>query len=642
MANEKIFTSIIDAILDEREPNWKELDLKDAKKSGEDVLERTHGLVDTDFMDDIAESASRHTAIPSSKASSLLENRIAEKESAMSNISSVKADWRKDASRPEDYKNSYGDNDSLLDEVSMTFAQAESESTVAKKEWTDGQIQTYVKNLLNQGMSPSKVAAKLEKLAELELFNHQMSTDYLQRNAGMMGLAYLEPNTYMDKQNPSYKHTAAEETPRLVNIRSHELDHDGNGSCKKCGMSMQEASKTKCSKSSSSNDCVRQQAAWQREGIKPQAKSVKQIKACEDCQFFKKDASGKRCNLYHLPIVANAQELSQIVNNLTPGVPVKQKRAALVQIANRADQHVQPVTFTSQTNLMKTADAKVDNQALRVQPTAVKLYSQHVAKLHDKGVTLQQIYTWASKKFGSVDVSIAMRGFVQSLQKDAHGRVVVAKQDLAFLNSIGIRSEAFQASAKCASCPTHFGREAKVENERGAMRVDQKFSQRTPDVIRNSKQAAPEVEFTMSRARTLHQAGHSVEKIFNGAAAKVGSLQARKVIAEYVVNLKRNPGKIAVSEKDRAFLIGKLSFKPEVFRTLEPLRRPTNKVVSSTDESHILGYPGMEKQAGEHKATDGHAILNEYDLQVSHDQEIDMKEPERLDVRMNASFKLED
>src|ERR1035437_8873534 len=83
------------------------------------------------------------------------------------------------------------------------------ENSVSQKEWTDAQAQNYVKQLLNQGVSPSKVAAKLKKLAEIELFNHQSATDYLQRNAGLMGLAYLEPNTYMDKSSPTYERTAS-------------------------------------------------------------------------------------------------------------------------------------------------------------------------------------------------------------------------------------------------------------------------------------------------------------------------------------------------------------------------------------------------------------------------------------------------
>ena len=214
MAEKKPYTSIIDALLDEREPDWKDLDLKDAKASGEEQLKRTHQYVDEGFMDDIAESASRHTPVPPSK-SAAYEARIAEKERANPRLSAVKSDWHKDARRDsEDFRSSYGDNDSLMAEVTMSLEKADTEGSfgennVSKKDWSDGQVQTYVKQLLNQGMSPSKVAFRLEKLAELELFNHQSATDYLQRNAGLVGLAYLEPNTYMDKNSPTYERTAS-------------------------------------------------------------------------------------------------------------------------------------------------------------------------------------------------------------------------------------------------------------------------------------------------------------------------------------------------------------------------------------------------------------------------------------------------
>jgi len=132
----------------------------------------------------------------------------------------------------------------LLNELTMTLDKAESENrfgenSVEKKSWTDGQIQNYVRGLLNQGMSPSKVAAKLEKIAEIELFNHQSATDYLQRNAGLMGLAYMEPNTYMDNHplltniQPSKKQAA--ELPQQNQDQGNEtkahsgLPYDTNG-----------------------------------------------------------------------------------------------------------------------------------------------------------------------------------------------------------------------------------------------------------------------------------------------------------------------------------------------------------------------------------------------------------------------------
>lgn len=603
------YDSIIDAMLDEREPDWKDLDLADAKKSGEEQLDRTHQYIDKDFMDDIAESASRHTPIPNSKSGSY-EDRIAEKESATPRIHSVQANRRMD-----DYKSQHGDNDSLMDEVTESIEKAYSGSNLAensaeKKAITEAQAQKYVRDLLNQGMSPAKVAQQLQKLAEIELFNHQSATDYLQRNAGLIGLAYLEPNTYMDKNSPKYERTA-----------------------------------------SGSNGCVSQKQAWDREGIKPQAHSVKQIKACEGCSYFKKDAASKQCNLYHLPVVANEKELAPIVNRLTAGVPEKQKHAALVSIANRTDRQVQNPKVAEQTNVVKTADAKVRNQEKRAsyqfadnREVNVKFSSEHVEKMHAKGASLEQIYKWAEEKFGDVDASLAFRGFVSNLRKNAKGQVVVASGDLKFLNHIGIRNAAFEGAAKCASCPSHFASQHRpVEEDRGAQRVDGKFAY-SSSRIASSKQAAEKtVEITPRKVRTLHQAGHSIERIYKGAASKIGSVQARKVVAGYVEDFKKNPGKIAFNESERAFLVGKLGFKPEQVRMLNPDRRPVTQVVASVPEGqNILGYPGMEKQAGEKKATDGHAILAEFDLTGHAEmQDIDTSGPKRDDIQMNDTFKVE-
>jgi hypothetical protein len=614
----KQYDSIIDAFLDQREPDWKELDLSDAKKSGDDWLDRAHEEVDTDFEDEIAESASRHTPIWGPKSGSeVYEDRIAEKEAAQPRIQAVNANWHKDGNRwMEDYKSKEGDNDSLMDEVTESLEKAYSgsnleENSAAKKEVSDAQIFKYVKDLLNQGVSPAKVAQKLEKLAEIELFNHQSATDYLQRNAGLMGLAYLEPNTFMEKNSPKYQRQA-----------------------------------------STSNDCEAQKKAWDNAGIKPQAHSVKQVSACEGCTHFKKDASGKTCNLYHLPVVANTAELTQIVNHLTPGVPSKQKHAALVQIANGEGTRAKTATsILAQTTLIKTADAKVRNQEKRAsyefadnREGSKGFSSEHVAKMHDKGASLEQIYKWAEQKFGDVEVSFAFRGFVQNLRQNPKGRIVVASGDLKFLNAIGIRNSAFEGKEKCASCPTHFASPHRViEDERGAQRVDQKFASKTVDVVRSQHEDVKEANITVAKVRTLHQAGHSVEKIFNGVASKIGSVQAKKVIAGFIEDMKKQPGKLPVSAADRSFLEGKLGFRPEQIRMLNPDRRPVTQVVASVpDDVNVMSYPGMEKHAGDKKHVDGHSILAEYDLTGSHEmQDIDTSEPKRDDIETSSTFKVD-
>lgn len=673
------YDNIIDAMLDEREPDWKDLEMEDAKKSGEEQLDRTHQYVDTDFEDEIAESASRHTPIwgPKSGAGTY-EQRIAEKEAAAPRINSVTAYRRMD-----EYKSDVGDNQSLMDEVTESIEKAYTnnnlaENSAAKKEVSDAQVQKYVKDLLNQGVSPAKVAQKLEKLAELELFNREMATDYLQRNAGLMGLAYLEPNSYMDKNTPTYERKSGSKTagapygPKNPPPIDPENPPDDWEDCGSCGGAHPMDFHGDCRDDynrwpsrfttgeepidsnavvaprpmfGSSNDCVAQKKAFDNAGIKIQARSVKQVKACTDCTYFKRNAGDKTCTLYGLPVVANASELSQIVNQLTPGVPNNRKHAALVQIANGEGKRAQTaVAILSQTNVVKTADAKVANQSKRAsyafadnREASQEFSSEHVAKLHDKGASLEQIYKWATEKFGDVETSFAMRGFVQNLKANAKGRVVVASSDLKFLNSIGIRNAAFEGAAKCASCPSHFASPHRViEEDRGAQRVASKFVESSSHIAA-SKQADNETEVTVTAAkvRVLHQAGHSVEKIYTAAARKVGSVAARKAIAGFVEGMKKTPGKLPVNASDRAFLEGKLSFKPEQVRFLNPDRRPVQSVTASVPDDTV-----SMKYASEVKATDGHSILAEYDLTGAQNmQDIDTSGPKRDDVEIGGHFK---
>jgi hypothetical protein len=457
----------------------------------------------------------------------------------------------------EDYKSKEGDNDSLMDEVTESIEKAYSssnlaENSAAKKEVSDAQIFKYVKDLLNQGVSPAKVAAKLEKLAEIELFNHQSATDYLQRNAGLMGLAYLEPNTFMEKNSPKYQRQARLQTIAKRRRRLGTM----------LALNLRRRASSKSAHAKAARTSRRTQAA--------------RLATCITSRLWQ-----------------TTEELTQIVNHLTPGVPSKQKHAALVQIANGEGTRAKTATsILAQTNLIKTADAKVRNQEKRAsyqfaddREGSQGFSSEHVAKMHDKGASLEQIYKWAEQKFGDVEVSFAFRGFVQNLRQNAKGRIVVASGDLKFLNNIGIRNSAFEGSAKCASCPSHFASPHRViEDERGAQRVDQKFASKTVDVVRSQHEDVKEANITVAKVRTLHQAGHSVEKIYSGVASKIGSVQAKKVIAGFIEDMKKQPGKLPVSAADRSFLEGKLGFKPRAVRMLNPDRRPVTQVVASVPD----------------------------------------------------------
>jgi hypothetical protein len=356
MADQEIpkYASIIDSFLDEREPDWKDLGLKDAVNSGDDWFERTHKDVDESFMNDITSGAKKFKITPANVKGATLTNRIAEKEAAEPRLAAA-SQANRIASSPEDYKNDVGDN-SLIDEITMNLDKAEKEGTVEKKNRTDAEIKRWIKTLLNEGVPPAKVAAQLKKLAEIQLFNHQMSTDYLNSQAGLIGMAYIEPNTFMQSCPDTYKRYSA-----------------------KTG------------------------------GVR--AKSVKQISACEGCTYFKKDGANKTCNLYHLPVVGNQTELSAVINKMTAGVPANSKKAALVQIANREPERSgvsnEPKALVRTANTHNTKEQRTAHSVAN----EFKFDASHVEKLHVKGASLEKIHTYASKKFGAIDTSKAIRGF---------------------------------------------------------------------------------------------------------------------------------------------------------------------------------------------------------------------------------------
>ena len=194
--------------------------LKDAKSSGDEWLERTHSE-DEGLLDELA-GASHHTSVPPTSKGATLTNRLLEKENAAPRMGSGRTAQARTAGGGSD-------DESLVAEVTESLEEAAKGGKVEKKHRSDGEIQRYVKQLLNQGVPPVKVAAQLSKLAELELFNHQMGTRYLQDNAGLIGMAYMEPNTFMDKSNPNYEHTAS------VEMGNHPFEKYQGEGCK-CGL----------------------------------------------------------------------------------------------------------------------------------------------------------------------------------------------------------------------------------------------------------------------------------------------------------------------------------------------------------------------------------------------------------------------
>ena len=519
MANEKTYSSIIDSFLDDREPDWEDTGLKDAQKSGDEVAGWAHEYVDSGFLDDEA-GDSHHTPVPPTSRSATLLNRLDEKENALPRIG-MSPRRTTSGVHSDDYCNSRGDDESLFEEVTMSLDRARSEATskdehgregVANRNRSDEEAVAYVKRLLNQGTPPARVAAQLEKLAEIELLNKKdnMGMNYLNQNQGLLGMAYLEPNAYMDEHSPTYEREKVGAEGKVFcpkcnkdvkPERRHSIDY-----CPQCSRNLGQMPKsggrkaadnwqpvtghpfyaecTGCRRKKifgeqgggwanlegeafkaylcdecmakrrgagpgepkTSADCVRQHNAWKAAGIAPRAASVKKVPACEGCAFFR----NKACNLYHLPVVANAEELRAVVNRLTAGVPAASKRAALVALANREPQRVEQVRMVGRT--VQKVSAKTVEQAREEHHEASSGFSADtVEAMHKRGVALEEIYRRGSLKVGSVQAGSAVKQFVASL-KDKGTKVRLSQIDCRLLKQkLGV-SNAIVGAIKCADC----------------------------------------------------------------------------------------------------------------------------------------------------------------------------------------------
>jgi hypothetical protein len=469
MANEKTYSSIIDSFLDDREPDWKDTGLKDAQESGDEVTGWAHKYVDSGFLDDEA-GDSHHTQVPPTSRSATLLNRLDEKENALPRIGM--SPRRTGGVHSEDYHNSRGDDESLFEEVTISLEQARSEATskdehgregVANRSRSDEEIKGYVKKLLNQGTPPARVAAQLGKLAEIELLNKKdnMGMNYLNEQQGLLGMAYLEPNTYMDENSPTYEREKVGTERKSVFCpkcnkdvkpeRRHSIEYCPNcnrnlGQMPKSGSAALDQGPERVRAARTSEDCVRQHNAWKAAGIVPRAASVKKVAACGGCAFFQ----NKSCNLYHLPVVANAEELRAVINRLTPGVPAKSKRAALVSLANREQQRIGQVRIGGRP-VQKVSAKTVEQAREEHHEAAAGFTAATIEALHKKGMGLEEIYKRGSLKVGSVKAGSAVRQFVAALRAKGT-RIRLSQIDCRLLKQkLGVNN-AIIGAVKCADC----------------------------------------------------------------------------------------------------------------------------------------------------------------------------------------------
>src|SRR5208282_1358029 len=160
---EKTYLNILDQLLDH---GVSESETKDARKRGDDL---------SDLTQDMAEDGFFTSHVQASQDSG--REHIAKKLS----------------------------DDNVLNDVTLSDSEAKANKNGLQSAANDSAVCAAIDTLLKRGHSPAKIAAVLEKYAELNLWNKQFSTDHLNRRALELGMNYLQPNTFMPKKPDTYE-----------------------------------------------------------------------------------------------------------------------------------------------------------------------------------------------------------------------------------------------------------------------------------------------------------------------------------------------------------------------------------------------------------------------------------------------------
>ena len=276
---------------------------------------------------------------------------------------------------------------------------AKTADLVKDRDLTDSNACDWVKRLLNDGEKPADIDAKLEKLADLQGFDKSIASEYLKDHAGVMGLAYIEPNAYM-------------------------------------------------------NDCVSTNDRIQTKLGGTRAVSVKQVAACPGCRYFDKTAgaagNAKHCNLYHLPIISSKAELVQVIASLTPGAI--NKKAALVQIANASGVIAAPVAKSSSFGRTEAKGAILGLTPKRtLKKTAASFNDIDVLNLHNEGRNIKDIFAKGVEMVGAGPAEKAIKTFIAKL-KTGKTKIALSQIDCTLLGGKLSSSNAIHGAKKCASC----------------------------------------------------------------------------------------------------------------------------------------------------------------------------------------------
>lgn len=169
MANRKIYANIIDQMLDDAKPELVE-GVEEGMESAEALLNLTHGETDKEFAKSLKPVVARKL----------------EMESSAPSIRYVQSDWRNQSNKALSDEN-------VVTDALTTFDGAKSEGKVEEKEITEDAVLKYVKKLLDGGMPPFKVQAKLAAQI-VNLYNKSLSQDQLVNEERPDTIPFLNTN----------------------------------------------------------------------------------------------------------------------------------------------------------------------------------------------------------------------------------------------------------------------------------------------------------------------------------------------------------------------------------------------------------------------------------------------------------------
>ena len=270
----------------------------------------------------------------------------------------------------------------------------DSEKHTNLDELTTNEVINRMTYLLSLGHKPSRVAAQVDKLAELKLFDRKTTSEFLKDQAGVVGLAYIEPNFYM-------------------------------------------------------NSCDQSFTEIQKKG-KLNALSVKKIAACSGCSNYKNGS----CGLYCRPVVASAAEMKKIAESAVrqKGIKVATTlKAALVQMHEGTYQEETKKAFHRVQEKTITRSAGDKKAKIRKEAT-----SEEIGKMIEAGLPLDQVYKNATSQYGKTSALTAVKRYLAGL-KQSKARVVISALDCGYLRGKLASSNPIIGESKCASCSYRTG-----------------------------------------------------------------------------------------------------------------------------------------------------------------------------------------